>query len=142
MQKFLLMFLLAFPLIASAQNDKSFKLEFYNSEEFKNYATITANDKSLLEAASFMCELVNVFDPDTRFEIISFDFTIKEKGVEQKFTNMSEAALLEKIKQTESLPDGSIAAKITITKVYYFDSKKAEKTMSIDNYGYAEIEVY
>lgn len=142
MQKILLLLLITISLAAHAQNDKSFKLEFYNSEESKDYANVTAADKPLLETSSFVCELVNVYDPDTRYEISSFDFTIKAKGVEQKYTGVSEATLLERIKQTASLPDGSMAAKITITKVFYFDSKKAQASMSNENYGYAEIEVY
>jgi hypothetical protein len=129
-------------MASNAQDSKSFKLEFYNSDEFENYATISAAAKPLLKPASFVCELVNVFDPDMKYEIVKFDFTIKSKGGEQKYTDMSEAALLDKIKQTESLPDGSIAATITVTKVFYVDSKKTEKSMDISKYDYAEILIY
>lgn len=142
MRKFLLFAFMLVSMASNAQDSKSFKLEFYNSDEFENYATISAAAKPLLEPNSFVCELVNVFDPDMKFEIVKFDFTIKSKGGEQKYTNMSEAALLDKIKQTESLPDGSIAATITITKVFYVDSKKTEMSMDISKYGYATITIY
>lgn len=142
MRKILLIASIFVSLASNAQQLKSFKLEFYNSDEFENYATISAAAKPLLDKASFVCELVNIFDPDMKFEIVKFDFTIKSKGGEQKFTDMSEAALLDKIKQTESLPDGSIAATITVTKVFYEDSKKTEKSMDMSNYDFAEIQVY
>lgn len=142
MKKLLLLTFIFVALASNAQDSKSFKLEFYNSEEFEDYATISAAAKPLLETASFVCELVNVFDPDMKYEIVKFDFTVKTKGGEQKYTDMSEAALLEKIKQTESLPDGAIAATITVTKVFYLDSKKTETSMDISRYGYAEVSVY
>lgn len=142
MRKFLLFAFMLVSMVSYAQDSKSFKLEFYNSDEFEDYATISAAAKPLLEPVSFVCELVNVFDPDMKFEIVKFDFTIKTKGAEQKFTDMSEAGLLDKIKQTESLSDGSIAATITVTKVFYVDSKKTEQSMDIRKYGYATISVY
>jgi hypothetical protein len=142
MKQLLLLAFLFISLALQAQGTKSYKLEFYNADEYKDYAVISASDKPLLEPSSFVCELVNVFDPDTKFEIVKFDFTVKTKGGEQKYSGMTESELLEKIKQTESLPDGSPAAVITVTKVYYMDSKKVEKSLSIDNYGYAVITVH
>ena len=142
MRKILLLAGIFVSMMSNAQNTKSFKLEFYNSDEFKNYATISATDKPLLEPNSFVCELVNVFDPDMKYEIVKFDFTIKSKAGEQQFADMTETALLDKIKQTESLPDGSVAATITVTKVFYVDSKKTEMSMDMSKYGYAEILVY
>lgn len=142
MKQILLLAFFVISVASYAQDAKSFKLEFYNSDEFKDYASISAADKPLLEPSSFVCELVNVFDPDMKFEILKFDFTVKTKGGVQKYTGMSEAALLEHIKQIESLPDGSIAATITVTKVFYMDSKKVEKSTGIENYGYAEMVVY
>jgi hypothetical protein len=130
----------------NAQSPKTYKMEFYaedlETEEFINYSNVTAINKQSLDTSYFVCELVNVYDPDNRYEVSKFDFTVKIKNGEQNFIGMNESALLEKIIQIKSNPDGSSAAIITITKVYYKNSQNVELNMSVKDFDYNIITVF
>jgi hypothetical protein len=138
-QLVLVVFLLV-PVASRAGNTKSFKLEFYNNEIEKNYAVIRAADRKALDPKSFVCELVNVFDPDVRYEVHKFDFTVKTNGAKRTYEGSVEAAFLGTLRQLNASADGSPTT-VTVTKVYYWNHAKVEKSMGIDQYDYATISV-
>ena len=129
----------------NAQNQKSFKLEFYaidsNTEDYVDFSTVTKSNKHLLDTANFVCEVVNVFDPDSRINVTKFDFSIQFKDSKQTYNEVSESRLLEIILQTEALSDSTSPAKVTVTKVYYKDSKNIENFKTIADYDYETIMV-
>ncbi|MBK8805225.1 MAG: hypothetical protein IPO21_00690 [Bacteroidales bacterium] len=131
---------------SNAQESKSYKLIFYainiNTEEYVDYEKVTAANKQTIDTASFVCEIVNVFDPDIRYVVSKFAIKIKSKDGEQSFIGLSEAALLEKIVQTNSNSDGSPSAVITVTKVSYKDFRNTEDSSTDKNFDYNTITVY
>jgi hypothetical protein len=138
LKQFVLMAFLLVPVASHAGKTKSFKLEFYNNEIDKNYAVIQAVDRKALDSKSFVCELVNVFDPDVRYEVYKYDFTVKTNGAKRTYEGLLEDAFLGTLKQVKASPDGSPSV-VTVSKVYYRNHAKVEKTMGLDQYDYATI---